>query len=1170
MALEFSDQFLAGKTQNAGAASEAAIVYSLETYGSIAAFESDETVFEAFKKQFQDEIDRVKQFAEASVKKKDDKSDASGLSSKASEKITANLERFKKDLFEKNRYSKHKERLYSTGKETFSAFSELLRDDGLPRDKRLKSLQRMAEKITGSGGDVADVLRKAVDELDFPKLVYSPEQYESMETFLKHRKFHAFRKEFEEEIDRLMKFAEDHARKEGDANDIPRLSIAAIEEIRQNLNRFKTRLFSPHIFSQTEKELIYNEGKTMFFNYGRLLCSGKASLDKCLPSLKNVAEKMAVCSGGMMTELQDETDNLNAFIQGYDAKVRNLIQTVARQIIVEFARKRHNFGSMWEVHYVNRYFNHIARSIGCVPRKHDRYIEMVSGVTKELLDECKAIVLREVQPMRLAPTVAQQYLDMMTGAVSHLTSPDGTIPPDNVEQVGDILEGMQKNQEGVYGEINANSVLVTFDTVEYKLASRPTLITVELLEHMEQCGLLTGSKQEVLAVAGETPYQLNLMGWDGRLFWVREWTSAKNSDRLLLRVEDLQHFSPEEVAASLASMGEQIARHFMRNNLVGETIAGLSIPEAAAIPDDWLRYAPLARMLGTLQDADQEEWIAFLQRALEHDADTEGGNRKGETPLLVAAKRGLLDIVAALISKGANAVATDPAGRNALVLALQSERDDQTVEQWDAMFRSLIEKGVKIEETNNLGKTSLLLTAARQGRINAAIALLGCGADPKVKDDEGNDVISLMMANVRDDPTVEQWAAFFQSLRPEHKRLWAEDQYLRRGEDQLLWDKYVDIIDARNGSSRAPLLEAAWWKRTNAFTALADVGANLEAKDVQGANALMWAVRRGADDIGADFIARVRGDGPLTREIVLLLNPPEPKGFGVQDYALLNNCPKIIEAHSNFLLDAWEQNLVIPDDFKEAFEGNWGTHQDTLNLGYAEAMRAHAEFLVKARERSLISQTTIKYLVSQCLTIRRGALADGHARIILAANQALEKFMEKGWLPPLEAFGDLFNTNNREARQSALARGRTAALEADYELLEKAIENRWLTKGAYEYIARSSVKARFFSASNGCAAALEVDNQFHLRARREGRLDNATLKKLLEASNLREVEIRSGSPQEAAMRVHGKAVLEAYGEAWLKPKDLAKLEPARGWLKEKLPEEWRLAERETPGRMAAG
>jgi ankyrin repeat protein len=1166
MELRFSDQFLSMQTQNADTGLDPIVVYSPETHGSMESFlsGSNKANFERFRKEFEDEIDHVAQFAQEHVKATANKSATPGLSSGASKQITTNLAKFKKNLFGANDYyGKHKVLVYSAGKTTFFTFGELLRDDGLPLEKRLNTLKGLAKRITTTRSAVAAVLQKAVDELEFPKLVYSAEQHKDMARFLKHGNFKAFREEFDEEIDRIVKFAEKYARKEGDPDDALRLSLEAIEKIRHDLKMFKDYVFHPTHFSSEDKELIYSEGKKMFFAYGRLLHSEKTPLQARLESLPRVAEKMAVCSGGMMTELQDETDNLMAFIQGYEGKARNLIQTLARQKIVEFVRARHKPTWATEVHYVNRYFNHFASRIGCAARDHDHYADPLFRITDELLTECEDIVRREVQPSRLALRAAEQYLDIMTGAVSHLASPGETIPLDKIAQVRDILEGMQKSQEGVYGKIDPNNVLVSFDAENYQLASKPTLIAVELLRHMEECWLLTGSEESVLASAtpeDEDMVELDLMGWDGRLFWVREWTGAKNSERLLLRVKNLQHFSPDEVAGSPVRTGRQAVEDFLRD-IAGEAIAGARMPEAAAIPNAWLRHAPLAQMLETLRVADQEQWIALLQRALVLGSNIEERkNEQGKTPLLVAAERGLLDAVAALLEVGADPQVKDGAGKSVLALAIQNGRDDQTVEQWTAICQQLIDKGVNIEERDERDQT-LLLTAAGRGLLNAITVLLKAGAAPRVKNGDSGNVLWLALKNVRNDQTVEQWTALI----------------------QLLMEKGVDI-DAKSEADHTPLMVAASLGRSNGFIALADAGANLSV------NALIVALKGGHDDIAATFIARACGEGPLTNEKVSLLNPPARPGGGVHDYALMNNCPKTFEAHSNFLFEAVQQNLLSLDDYNNTVENSANALVEALGRGHVEVVRSYAQFLVRGGEPSLITEGVIAQLACQGVLARQSALGSRNARAIEAANELLEKFIEKGWLTLEEAFPELscrdhkelretfrkkgwpkpsqefaaLVSRNRDARQGALARGLVEVLEADYKLLEKAMENRRLPQRTYKQIFLRSIQGRPAAVASGCAAALEVDNRFHLRAAQEDLLDKAKLKKLLAASNAQGLKIQPDSPQEAALREHGKAVLDAYKQGWLDQKDVKELEPKSGWLEKNLPQEWREAMEQEP------
>jgi ankyrin repeat protein len=948
MALTFSDEFLSGEKQ------EPIIVYSPEIHESMPSFLSNEAVFKIFKKQFEDEIDRVLQFAKEHLKPKTDESDAPGPSSSELETVTTNLAQFKENLFGPADYDgQHKDLLYSTGKTRFFAFSELLCDEGLPLEKRLDALRNLANEITGSSQTAVETLQAAIDALDVPKLVYSTEKYTKLESFLEHPDFTDFRKEFEDEIDWLIQFAEDHARKEGDPNDAPRLTHEAIGKICTDLNTFKDRLFDSTFFLAKDKEVLYSGGKKMLFAYGRLLRSGKAPLERCLPSLQNVAEKMAVCSGGMMTELHDETDNLKVFIQPFDDKVRNLIQTFARQRILGFVLNRHGDDRGMEVHYVNRYFNHLARRIGCAPREHDRFIDDLRGVDDKLLEECEEIVLAEIQPARLALNAAEQYLVIMTGAVRHLASPGENIPMDQMATVRDILEGQEKDQQGVYGEINPNSLLVSFDEVDYQMARKPTLIALEMLEHMRKLGMLAGDEQKILVSAPEGDGKRELMTWDRRVFWIKETFvetiklkklpvdgkdeyEEKETGALitpyLLRAEDLSLFSPEAVRASLAVADEQEVDDVLRN-FVYEAIAGLTFSEAAAaIPDEWLRYAPLAQMLETLQETDQEEWNVFLHRALAHGANIEAKNQQGQTPLAAAARRGFL---------------------------------------------------------------------------NSATALLHAGANPRAKEGERNNIMSLAIENAGKDHTLEQWAAFVR-------------QMIDKG-----WD-----IDEKDRRGHTALFHATLLKRFGAFTALADARAGLKAKDLDDEDALLLALREG-------------------------------------------------------------------------FKGMYNR---------AELLPRVAEFLVRAREGSLISESAIDELARKLLD-RDWEIND--ARGLEARNKLLEKFLEKGWAPQ-EAYMD--------------------------------------------YVERLAPNHRRKAVDKGGAAAIEADNKLHLWARQQDLLDNAALQQILATPNFHGLEIEPGSPQEAVARAQGKAVLAAYAQGWLRRKDLENLEPAPGWLKVNLPEEWRQAE----------
>ncbi|MDR2662803.1 MAG: leucine-rich repeat protein [Treponema sp.] len=114
----------------------------------------------------------------------------------------------------------------------------------------------------------------------------------------------------------------------------------------------------------------------------------------------------------------------------------------------------------------------------------------------------------------------------------------------------------------------------------------------------------------------------------------------------------------------------------------------------------------------------------------------------GRTPLMYAAVSGDSALVSAVLDRGAALTGRDMWNRTPLFYAAGARKGD------DGIVRALLEKGADINGRSKAGRTPLMYAVVNE-HAKAALALLAAGADPSVKDNDGNTVLHLFCRHVR-------------------------------------------------------------------------------------------------------------------------------------------------------------------------------------------------------------------------------------------------------------------------------------------------------------------------------------------------------------------------------------------------------------------------------------
>ena len=114
----------------------------------------------------------------------------------------------------------------------------------------------------------------------------------------------------------------------------------------------------------------------------------------------------------------------------------------------------------------------------------------------------------------------------------------------------------------------------------------------------------------------------------------------------------------------------------------------------------------------------------------------ESKDRKDNTPLLIAIKRGLFPISTYLLEKGANPQVRDSKGRTTLYRATDCgyNLDSHGIENAIKLAKALLQAGVDINAQDNKGRIPLSNAAEC---IKSVELLLSEGADPTIADNLG-------------------------------------------------------------------------------------------------------------------------------------------------------------------------------------------------------------------------------------------------------------------------------------------------------------------------------------------------------------------------------------------------------------------------------------------------
>lgn len=280
----------------------------------------------------------------------------------------------------------------------------------------------------------------------------------------------------------------------------------------------------------------------------------------------------------------------------------------------------------------------------------------------------------------------------------------------------------------------------------------------------------------------------------------------------------------------------------------------------------------------------RSEMIKFL---LEQGARIDMRNLLGDTPLLMSVRMQDQPVIEALCAKGADVNASNAAGENALMLAMQNNSSNELI-TW------LLKHGVKSEHRNREGQTALGIAISQRRALNVE-TLLSLGANPDVKDGQGHSPLFLAIAS--------QQPEMIRILHKYHVDL---EQVGPDGESALmtaLSTQNSEIMQtllalgcdpqARNSQGETVLIKAMenGLSQSILYLLLAQ-GVDIDAQAADGGTALIRAVQR---YMPYNNPGRINAPPVSKEDLVRILlqhgaNPSlkDARGMGALDYAFQN------------------------------------------------------------------------------------------------------------------------------------------------------------------------------------------------------------------------------------------------------------------------------------------
>ena len=680
---------------------------------------------------------------------------------------------------------------------------------------------------------------------------YSPEVHGSVDDFMLSTDFGKFKQDYIDLLDRITAFVHDHANKLN-----PPLLDDTKKKVQDDFDVLKQHLFdSQEDYFGRYKPEVYGVGKEMFHAFEELLQHERLPLQQRINAVVELAPRTRMCSGGLLSDLQEVTAALKAANHGMQGMVHQWKKKMMEALILEHVKATHVYSSISEIHFGNVYYNKLAEEMG-VKKRVDPLVNLYEeDISEEDLAQCKAHVFSKLKPIGLAAQISDQYRNRIEESLGQEKIDPDKIGADGLDKLNTTLRAL--NSE--YGEVSPHHFLEPvkedWSEIAYTGAKRPTVTTRHFLKQLKKQGMIDYDKKSKL-VLGKADESRVVMLDD--LLWL------KNQDGEIQEFTASAFFkvAPKEFLDNLEKIeADTQKRSQLLDALVGRVQESL---DATGSADDalgtWLRDF-------AMEMKERPSWgedritplmllaVTFNQATVLPDLLKAGGSKNardeksGQTALILAVRKGHAEVMNLLIEVKADVNAVDREGNTALMIAVLSGNA--------GAICSLGKARADIEAKNNKGDTALML-AVSEGKTEMVRPLKDAGADMEARNDDGE--TALMRA--ASDENIEMVKA----LKEAGADIDAKDSFgytslisaVAMGKSKLV-EALIEIgadIEARTDYGKTALMLAVITDRNEVAKTLMNAGADIEARDDEGNTTLLFAVSYGKTELAKDLIER--------------------------------------------------------------------------------------------------------------------------------------------------------------------------------------------------------------------------------------------------------------------------------------------------------------------------
>ena len=569
---------------------------------------------------------------------------------------------------------------------------------------------------------------------------YDARRHGSVNDFLRHADFAAFKQHFIGLINEVNAFAHCHA------NQLtPPVTELRLNAIARDLNKFKDHLFdTEEDFFSNHKSLVYSVGFDAVEQLAHLMRDDRITLQRRMDTLINLAPDTTMCAGGCVTGLHNALGMLKTSGRGIIASARRFKQQLVENVALDHSRNHHRYQPGNEVHFANAYINFSADKFGMAARP-DPFARYPEGeMTLELLNGFEQSVRQSLQPILMVHAMADDYVGRIKHAVQTDTSgtvtattpvamqdiapgtAPGTIPAEHIAAAQQRIEALQSTTlDAEYGPISLHDLLIESpDGANYQIVKPPTLVAVRLMDRLKKEKLIDF---EPIVLAKKVAGGADLLYLDG-LMWLN-----RDAQHEALDITTLCSVLPVDMLTALSRAGTPDPDKYLAIFCdIAATVSVLSRPEPPPpLPAGWL-----TNFVSVLSEQSGEQHyrlaLCLLNLTLRHDAggaldallatgfDANTISPNGWPIMTIAAARGCINVLRTLLHRQADIEAGSASGKSPLMMATR-------VGQINSV-KILLDAGAHVDATTNNGKTSLVI-AAKYGDAAIADVLLKAGAN---------------------------------------------------------------------------------------------------------------------------------------------------------------------------------------------------------------------------------------------------------------------------------------------------------------------------------------------------------------------------------------------------------------------------------------------------------